>query len=386
MGKGVNTVKLQSAVFLCLFLSFGIYAEPIAEREQARQMVAAGQLRGGCEALVQNMRNWPDDAAQVDRVEGTIHLLLFSLEYLMDEPSRIKFRDEVLRPEENEMDDLILSGLYLNLDSGLSQEEFQSVARKLVALSTSSRPPVKVLALALLGAPYYFRDSQLGANARQELLANYPDLEISKTVLRAVAYTQREALSTSPSVALAALQAGKLSKRGAEDPVVVAVRRAAEAQGGQADCAKGAAALVEAVRASEDPYVRYSCLRMLEAFTDTRAKGLLVAAYQELKDKPGTPESFNARVSLLRIARKDRDAGATKTHAQALLSLENMPVLYDRNPYEDLKNEVVQAADDLATLGDSAGAKACLDGLAAKFPGSALAAECRTKVDALAKH
>ncbi|MBI4559763.1 MAG: hypothetical protein HY706_19405 [Candidatus Hydrogenedentes bacterium] len=354
-----------------------------AERQEAYQQIQAGRVREGASSLLTSLREWPNETAAIDEAVATSYLLEFTLEYLMDDATRRAFVDEVMKAEQEPADDLILTALYLNLDTGLSEKEFSAVSQKLHVLTNSSTPWVRALSLALMASPYYYRDGNLAKNARGELMKQYPDLELTRAVLRGPLYIARKKLASEPAAVSTAMGADTLLAARKNDPVAIAVSTTVDRlQTEKTD--EGLLTLTDTAKNAPDAHTRFGCLYMLEAFVATPRKAevkdtasALTASSQE------TADATYARIQLLRIAAEDNDAPQARHWCEALLEQKELGTAYTRNLYEDLLKDVSKGAEFLIRAGDKEGAAAVLEKLAAKFPNSVVATQASERVNQL---
>ncbi|MBI4560337.1 MAG: hypothetical protein HY706_22345 [Candidatus Hydrogenedentes bacterium] len=359
--------------------------DSVAVRAAALGKITAGDIREGATELVIALRDWPEGTASIDAAVPTAHLLLFDLEYLMDDAIRRAFVDQVMKPDQEPADDLMLAGLYLNLDSGLSVGEFRTVGQKLQALTNSPKPWVRALALALLASPYYFRDSNIAENARTELVKQFPDLELTRAVLRAPLYISRKKITADSAAVSSAMAADSLLSARRNDPVAATVQQTLDKLAtNRVD--EGVRILVDAVKNGPDAHTRFGCLYMLEEFAAAGRKTAVKEAASVLANSSlESGDATYARIQLLRMAAGENDKAQLRNWCETLLAQEDLGTAYTRNMYEDLIKEVSKAAEELVRLEDSPAAIAALEGLAAKFPNSVVAAQAQARGGELRK-
>jgi hypothetical protein len=95
--------------------------------------------------------------------------------------------------------------------------------------------------------------------------------------------------------------------------------------------------------------------------------------------------AFRARTLRLLLARKSGDAATLLEDTGALLDLGDLPLVPERNNYEELMHHVRQSAARLAELGKGEEAQALLRRLADRAPGSALAGEVEETINSIAE-
>lgn len=69
--------------------------------------------------------------------------------------------------------------------------------------------------------------------------------------------------------------------------------------------------------------------------------------------------------------------------ANTLLDINDLPLVPERNNYEELMNHVRQSADCLVEIGQAKDARSLLRRLADRFPGSALAGDLEAKIGSI---
>lgn len=349
-------------------------------RSAALNEIRRGEPVAAAQILLEALRKWPDDVSAIDEAVPSIYLFLFTMEYLVDEPAREEFCTRVMQEDKNPIDDMLLSGLYLNLDSGLDQEEFNAVGRKLQALSVDPKPMVRAIAMMVMAAPYYYRDSIIAVNNRQELVKQFPRLEITKAALRAPLYAARKKIVDEPDAVIRSVEEDGLAEARRNDPVVQGMRTAV-ADLKRTTRSEGAAGLfADGVRNASGVEDRYANLYMLEPFAADGKSTECKAAVLDLAMRPAeTADSTYARIQMLRMAANAQDAAELRRWADALLAQDDLGNGYSRNLFEDLVKDVSAAAEALAKAGDPQGAAARLDALAARFPNSPVASTAKAR-------
>jgi hypothetical protein len=365
----------------CTVASSAFAQTPLSEpRSAALSEIRRGDPTAAALILLDALRKWPDDVSAIDEAVPSIYLFLFTMEYLVDEPARRDFCTHVMQEDKNPVDDMLLTGLYLNLDSGLDQEEFNAVGRKLQALSVDPKPMVRAIAMMVLAAPYYYRDSIIALNNRQALVKHFPQLEITKAALRAPLYAARKKIIDEPDAVIRSVEDDGLAEARRNDPVIQGMRTAVADLKRTSQSEGAARVFAEATRSAASVEDRYANLYMLEPFAAGGKSAECKAAVLDLAMRPAeTADSTYARIQMLRMAAIAQDAAELRRWADALLAQDDLGNGYSRNLFEDLVKDVSAAAEALAKAGDPQGAAARLDVLAARFPNSPVASTAKAR-------
>lgn len=351
---------------------------PPSVTDAAYERITSGHLWEGAVSLVEALRAWPDDPAQVDAALEPAYLLTFTVEYLMDADMRARFMREVFEPEKHPTDDLLHSFLLVLTTPKLTEEEYLPLVHRFYELTNSSHALVRAYALRVLADAYFMRDAELQANAQAELTKQFSGLQLTRGVQRDALYRVRDSFVDRPAEASAALQREvPVSVRGA-DPVALELSQALDtlSRGNPAEAASG---LCAKLRDSQDPHVRYALLRFVGPFARTGDPDAEVALLAAAEPANEGPDGHIARVLLVANACEGRNAEEIRRWTQALLE-EKRTLAFDHNLFEDLTGFAFTASESLADMGDKEGARQCLRSLAERFPQSAIATECQERM------
>lgn len=367
-------------------------AEPSSEsiemrRDAAYTLLRRGEVMPAAFALLDALRALPkDDMTAPDRAIEPFHLLAFTVDYLMDPGQQTYFTEEVLDPAAHDIDELFQCVFWFNLDSGLNKGEATLVRERLIGLSYRENTTVRAGTLFLNANPYYSYSSNTAFLSRKKLNKQFPDLEITKVALRMPVLNRRHDYGE----ALAAWNHERddeaVRNRMAADPVLQQIVPHLNALRAGSDSEKAAegAALLTGVRGALDWRTRYSVLLMVEPLIEKGLSQPLKSVCTEWAGRPQcTPDVVRAHMALASLARHERDANALAYWAGQLIALEHAGNPIDRNLYEDIMKAALQAGDALAEMGAAAQAAGVYEALAAKFPNSALAAVCQSRVAAV---
>ncbi len=364
----------------------GLYGR--AEYEQAYREMTGGNAVDGVIRLIELVRTVPgDDVNYADSFVGPAQLLGFGVASLLDWPERTRLLLEVLKPEEEPADKLLIAGMQAG--SGIQAMAFPARAA-LEELSKSDHLAVRATALYLLGEPYYYSGAYTQNPAIAGLVLSYPQLEFTRCIIEMpVYYTLDKAskgatentnllqdvlywggrkdkvLAASPGLARAAASLPSMSSADITDATV----------GGWAD----------GLADETDPRARYTVVSILaKTCTSPERRALARAGLQDLaKQPPATPDVMRARLLLAEHARADYDTDTVGAQVRALLNLGVLPCTAERSMYESVMQAAQHAARYYLRLGLHDMATGMHEALAAKFPDTALSAEELAKADAI---
>lgn len=355
-------------------------------RRSALDQIEAGERLDAVLDLLAALRAIPPDRPDLAAPAlGLVQLLLFTNEYLMtNEECRDLYTgkfDEKNQP----MDRFLVTLMRMTDDTGLQQKEVDECGRNLFELSWGEHKPVRMGALFIMSDPYYYWDTEVGHEARERFIKEFPDEYLAQEAQRLPLYMKRkDGVAGFRDVLDRKDSEGKmrpLGQRLREDVVGRAVQESTSA-GTPAEAAPACVARLRQLAAGAGPWAqRYAAVNVIEGFHESEhAPSVRKAAEETLANCEDPRVRFRARVLRMSIARNQGDVPAIIEDAQALLDTDDIPVVPDRNMYEELRNSVLQGSDKLSELGQSARALQLLERLAARFPNTLLANKLQEKI------
>lgn len=358
-----------------------------AARHYAMSLIEKGQRLEAAEYLLVTLRSIPRDRADlVVPAIGAVQLLMFDHEYLMFDAERGALYEGALDEENHEMDLFLATLMRYSADTGMTQEEANACARDIQKLAYCDHLPARLAALSIMASPYYFYDTPMAQQARDILANDFPDTFPAKEAPRLALYRARSKGAAGLKEVLerknddGSLRSDTL--RSQRDAIGGAIHTALT-RGGDADAAC-VEALVAAARNAGDWADEYAALNILEGFHDGPQAAQVRQAMSEAIVRNTDPAcTYRARVVRMAIARNQGDAEALLADAGALLKTSPIPIVAERNNYEELKNGIRHAAEFLAGQGRTAEARDLLEGLAARFPNTLLASQVEEALRAL---
>ena len=362
-----------------------------AEREAAYQEIISGNLADGANALVQSLRNLPATQPElIDDAYGSVQLLLYTMEYLMDETARNQFVTEALNPADDPLDRFIVSAY--NVYIGQDTPEKTLATRELLAASATPNPIARIGSLFILSDPYFFDNADFTRQS-QEILANeFPNLAITLEAHRYNVYGARK--SDAETLAKAAepfaAKSGKLNRFAADAVIKATINSTRKVEG--SETTDPVAAYGNALTASTDWKARFGILLMLEPYSKGEDRERVVQACDPIASTKSpdlyvTPDVVRARLMLLKIAREkwDESPGDLQTGPQGLQWVDTLlDTRWKKNPYErclyeDVMKGLMYSAKHLDKIGRPEMALRVLDKLGKQYPNSLVSTECRTE-------
>jgi len=240
-------------------------------------------------------------------------------------------------------------------------------------------------ALFIMSDPYYFWDTELGHEARERFIQEFPNEYLAQEAQRLPLYMKRkEGVAGFRDVLDRKDNEGKLRPLGQrlrQDPVGGAIHESTNT-GRPGDAVPACMARLRQLAAGTGPWSeRYAALSLIEAFQDPEhAPAVRKAAEETLANSEDPRVRFRARLIRMSVARNQGDAATIAEDAQALLDTDDIPAVPDRIMYEQFKNDIQQGSDKLAELGQPAKALQLLERLAARFPNTLLATKLQEKI------
>ena len=355
---------------------------------QAYDFMGSGQAYEGTVQLIELLRTVDgSDITMADALIGPAQLLGFSIASLLDWPQRTQLLTEVFQPDAYPTDKFAIAAM--KAGSGVQGMALPARAT-LLELAKSDHLPVRAAALYILGQPYYYGWASSQEPAVAELVLNYPDLAFSKCLIEipvfqtikegvmngeagvnllkdVVYWGGRKEMVLDASAGLA-MAAEALPSMNSQDITNATVRSWAEAL---PDC--------------PEPRSRYTVISLLATVCNTAERreealpGLSAIAGQSAV----TPDVVRARGILAEFARSDHDPQRLDEIVQDMLSLKLLPCTAERSMYEVQLHTAQHAAKYFTRYGWNSLAVKTHEALAAKYPGTALAADESAKAEAL---
>lgn len=391
--RKLSLLNLYLALTLPLCAAFAAIDSPEAlesTRQNAMQLIQSGQRLEAARLLLDTLSALPKDRADLAlSAIGAVQLLMFTNEYLMTDTERQALYSGSLDEKNNEMHRFLATLMRYLDDSGISQKEADECALDLYELTNCEHLPVRLGALFVMSDPYYFYDSPLAWQARDQIVAEFPGAYLAQEAQRLPLYYARIGGAKGLKQVLErTTDEGKLradTGRTRADRVGNAIYDAVKGATPELADTACVASLAAAARAASDWAEEYAALNIAEGFHGTARAPQVRAAATEAIERNRDPRCmFRARVVRMSVARNQGDTEAVLEDADALLKLEDVPVVPDRNNYEELKNSIQQSADYLAEINQPEAARSLLERLAARFPNTTLAAKLAEKVAAIA--
>jgi len=359
-------------------------------RRGAVALIGSGQRLEAADLLLKSLREIPPDRTDLAlSAVGAAQALLFDTEYLMQAGERKAFFTQSLDETGHPMDLLLATLMRYSDDAGITVDEAERCVQDLYRLTRSDNQVVRLGALFTMSSPYFLYDTGWAQTARDRIVKEFPDTELALEAQRLPLYRAEQLGPDGLDVIFnAANQKDELrahSKRLREDAIGAAVYGNLEARGGRRDDA----ALAETLAAAADApgwmeqYAALSILADLDA--DTAGARMREAASAAIARNTDPRVAFRARTLRLLLARKSGDAGTLLEDAGALLDFVDLPLVPERNNYEELMKHVRKSAERLVELGKAEEAQALLRRLAERFPGSALAGEVEETIGSIAE-
>jgi hypothetical protein len=363
-----------------------------AEREAAYQAVEAGDSWGATATLAYSLRQIPGDDpafiddALVDEGAAATRFAVYIMAELMDDDLRRQFRDAVLDPETYPTDELL--GLQYDVTHAPTLEATYGIIDRFWALANGSNPAARVASLALLAAPYSFELWPHRAYARQMLVREYPDLDITRTVLQSSLSGCKnkganiaEAMDDVINKELTTPEEQQILH---DDPACSLAIAALPSLLDAGSRANGVAQLCAAITGEADWKTRFACINQAVGFRDIGYAQEVESACEALaSSEPATPDVIRARCLVLGYAREAGDIEKVRYWGEQLLAQDRIVDTIDRTLHEEVGNAIQFYADFLEKNGLKQEAASVHERLAAKFPNSVLATHCTDLATAL---
>ena len=361
-----------------------------ANHRRALQLIQAGDRLGAARLLLDSLSALPRDRADLALpAVGAVQLLTFTHEYLMTDEERQALYSGSLDEEHNEMHRFLATLMRYMDDSGISQEEADECARDLQGLTWCDHLPVRIGALFTMSSPYYFYDTGLARQARDQIAREFPGTYLAEEAQRLPLYYARTGGARGLKAVLertnedGSPRADTTKTRA--DRVGNAIHDAVKDIAPELRDEACVASLAATARNAQDWAEEYAALNIAEGFHGGPYAAEVRGAATDSIERNRDPRcAFRARVIRMSIARAQGDTEAVLGDARALLELENIPLIPERNNYEELMNSIQQSADYLADRQLLDDARGILDLLAGRLPNTTLAAKLGAKSAAMA--
>lgn len=350
-------------------------------RQDAMALIQSGQRLEAAQLLLDTLGSIPRDRADLAYPAlGCVQLLLFNNEYLMAEEECIALYDRSLHEDTNEMHKLLAILMRYMDDAGMTQEQAGECSIDLHKLTRCDHLTVRLGALFVMSSPYYFYDTTSARWARDQIVKEFPGTYLAAEAQRLDLYRARTSGAAGLEEALnrpdydGALRAH--SVRMQADPVGHAISQAVERKAANEKDAACVGALATVAQDAPDWSERYAALNILEGYHATPyAPEVGAAAAQCIASDRDPRSTFRARVIRMSVSRHLNDVDTLLEDAYAVLAIEPVPVVPERNNYEELRNSVRDAAKYAADQGLVEPAQDLLTRLAARFPNTLMSAQ-----------
>ncbi|HRI86662.1 MAG TPA: hypothetical protein PK869_00275 [Candidatus Hydrogenedentes bacterium] len=363
-----------------------------SERDAAYNQLTAGDLSDGAASLTNSLRNLPAEHPELmDTAYGSLQLLLYTMEYLMDETVRTQFVQQHLEPEQNDIDKFIIAAY--NIYIGQDTPEKTVATQDLLAAAATTNPFARIGALFILSDPYFFDNADFTRQSQEILAAEYPDLAITLEAHRYTVYGARKSGAEALTTATNAFAAKSGSTRNfAQDPVIAASIEAAPQLNAKSEAA-AISAFTRALEASQDWKARFGLLLMIEPYGHNGHEAEVVRVCEAIATTKSattiaTPDAVRAQLMLLKLARGqwDQTPGTPTTRptgmqwADALLEARWTKNPYERCLYEDVMKGLMNCAKQLDEIGKPDLAIQIYEKLAKQYPNSLVSRQCETEL------
>ena len=358
-------------------------------RLDAVALIGTGQRLEAANLLLKSLREIPPDRPDLALgAVGVVQALLFDTEYLMQPGERKVFFTQSLDETGHPMDLLLATLMRYSDDAGITVDEAERCVQDLYRLTRSDNQVVRLGALFTMSSPYFLYDTGWAQTARDRIVKEFPDTELALEAQRLPLYRAEQFGPDGLDLLFnAANQKDELrahSQRLREDAIGAAVYGNLEARGGARDDVALADTLAAAAASAPGWMEQYAALSILaDLDPDTAGARVRDAATAAIARNADPRVTFRARTLRLLLARKSGDAATLLEDTGALLDLGDMPLVPERNNYEELMHHVRQSAARLAELGKGEEAQALLRRLADRAPGSALAGEVEETINSI---
>ncbi|MBX3178890.1 MAG: hypothetical protein KF886_16160 [Candidatus Hydrogenedentes bacterium] len=360
------------------------------ERRRADALIQQGHRVEASTRLLQALRAIPPDRTDLaPRAVGLAQALLFNTEDLMHPHEREAFYADTLDEVNQPMDLLLATLMRYTEDLTMTVDEAERCVKDLYKLTRGDHGVARLGALFTMSSPYFLHDTGWARRARDLIIEDYPDNALAVEAQRLVFYRADRSPGGLNRMFNAPDQFGELrahSVRLREDAIGAPIYAHLNARGGEQDDAALAAELAGAASSAADWQQEYAALSIIADLDPALAGDRMWAAASEAIARDRDPRPvFRARTIRLGLARAGGDAATILEDAHALLDYAEIPLVYERNNYEEVMLHTQQSADRLAELGRPDAAAELLRRLAHRVPGSALAANLDASIESIAE-
>jgi hypothetical protein len=362
------------------------------DREAAYFQMTSGDPWQAMAIAVISLRAIPNDDptllddALADEAAATFHLAVFGMKDLFDDETRELFMANVLDPETYPTDALVR--LYYEVSTAPTLDETYVLIDELWALADSMNPVARAGALSMLASPWCFKYYPHRPEARQRLIAEYPDLDMTRAILQMSIVQCRHKHETVPE-AMAKVFNRELTSDADRwvlntDPVALLAAEAlpnllTEDAATQED---GVAVLCSGVTGSDDWHVRFGCLNLLPPHHAGGHKAIIEANVAALAASDfDTPDVTRATCMMVGFSIDAKDIETAAYWADELLAKERIVDPFERPLHEEAWMTVEHYGEYLASQGHFEEAALACEQLASKYPNSALAQRFLSKAD-----
>ena len=375
-----------------------------AQRHQAFRTMISGQPIEAASSLIEVIRALPtDDPSIVDTATGNLQLLIFDVNFLMDDRMRQEFFTKVLDTKESEIDAFIVTLHEASIQK--TPQELETFLNRLWEYSRSDNDFISAVALYLLANPYYSDGTDIGAEASKQMAARFPNIEATRNMLSLPIYHRKSrpdiageyvraytGKPQAPGTVRMRENAGEEKAVAAEDPFITKLEPIMDNMRYPETKREAVDGLLAVINdEATDWRDRYSFMRVLEPEMKAPPGGAGAQGYWKLIEpsmealanrKELTPDVYRARVLLCDVACAAADYTDALYWAERVLTEQER--LYEhpeRILYEEAVKTYIEYAESLEqNLLFEEAAKA-YERLADYYPNSALAAECRGRAD-----
>jgi hypothetical protein len=361
-------------------------------RREAMALIGSGHRLEAADLLLRSLREIPPDRPDLSMsAVGVVQALLFDTEYLMQSGERKAFFTQSLDETSHPMDLLLATLMRYSDDAGITVDEAERCVQDLYKLTRGDNQVVRLGALFTMSSPYFLYDTGWAQTARDRIVKEFPDSELALEAQRLPLYRAEQLGPDGLDLIFnAADQKDELrahSERLREDAIGAVVYGNLEARSGRRDDAALAETLAVAAANAPGWMEQYAALSILaDLDTDVAGARVRAAASATIARNTDPRVAFRARTLRLILARKSGDTVALLEDTGALLDLGDLPLVPERNNYEELMHHTRQSAERLAELGKAEDARALLRRLADRFPGSALAGTVDEQIGSIAEN
>ena len=270
--------------------------------------------------------------------------------------------------------------MYYRVSTAPTLQETYVLIDELWALTASMNPVARSGALAMLASPWCFNKWSHRHKARARLIAQYPDLDMTRAVLR-MSLDRCKRQPERVALAMAEVFDKDLAKDAdrmvlGSDPVTALAARAlpsllTEDAPTKAD---GVALLCTGITDSEDWHVRFGCLNLVaghhtdgnEALVDSYVAALAGSEFD-------TPDVTRATCMILGYSMDAKDTETAAYWAGELMAKARIVDPFERPLHEEVWHTIEQYGKYLASMGFPEDAADLYERFASKYPNSTLA-------------